>query len=351
MKGWAVAALALALGLTIGLLIWQGWREVADALALAGWGLLMPVPLFLLSLIPATLGWRAVFPKGQRPPFSKLLVASWLGSSVNWLLPVAQVGGVVARALWLKRQCPEIPGSGIAAATVVDKTLQAVSQALVGWIGVVLLVTHFDSPALLWASVGMTAILCVLLGIFVQMQRGGFFQKLVRQASRAKSLGGLAPMIGQAQDFDAAIREVYRRPGSLAVCVAWRLLSRLAYVAEMWWILRALGLNLGFTEALFLECLGQTVRAASFLVPGSYGVQEGGFVFLGKLLNIAGDLALALALGKRVRELLVGVPALLLLQATIGFSFLKRGGARRRSEATTLSVTSDTPAPSGETSP
>ena len=59
-----------------------------------------------------------------------------------------------------------------------------------------------------------------------------------------------------------------------------------------------------------LESLGAAVRSAAFVVPGALGVQEGGFVVLGRALGLTPEAALALALVKRVRELLVGGPGL-----------------------------------------
>ncbi|MDX6769446.1 MAG: TIGR00374 family protein, partial [Elusimicrobiota bacterium] len=63
-----------------------------------------------------------------------------------------------------------------------------------------------------------------------------------------------------------------------------------------------------------LESLGQAVRAAAFAIPGALGVQEGGYLVLGGLLGIAPDTALALSLTKRFRELVLGLPGLLVWQ-------------------------------------
>lgn len=322
-KSGALLLLFLALGLFVAVIAWQGWADVKHALALAGWGLLVPAPLFLLSLIPGTLAWWVLFPEQQKPRFGRTLVASWMGSSVNWLLPVAQVGGELARALWLSKHEPELKGALVAATTVVDKTLQAFVQALVGIFGVVLLVLFFQSAEVLIGALVFSVVLVFVLLVFVQLQRGGFFQKLAARASKTKIFAGFKDSLEQAEDFDKDIAALYSQPRRLLWSLFWRTLSRLALALELWWILWILGIELSFFHALLLESLGQTVRAASFLIPGSYGVQEGSFVLLGKLLNISGEFSLTLSLGKRVREFMVGLPALLLLQATLGFGFLE----------------------------
>jgi hypothetical protein len=60
-----------------------------------------------------------------------------------------------------------------------------------------------------------------------------------------------------------------------------------------------------------VEALTQAVRHASFLIPAGLGVQEAAVLLFGYLAGINGDLALSLALVKRMREILFGVPALL----------------------------------------
>jgi uncharacterized membrane protein YbhN (UPF0104 family) len=56
------------------------------------------------------------------------------------------------------------------------------------------------------------------------------------------------------------------------------------------------------------------VRSAGFAVPGALGVQEGGFILVGGLFGVGSDLALALSMVKRLRELIVGSTGLLLWQ-------------------------------------
>ena len=71
-------------------------------------------------------------------------------------------------------------------------------------------------------------------------------------------------------------------------------------------------------DAWLLESLILAIRAAAFFVPGAVGVQEGAFVLLGAVIGISPEVALALSLIKRVRELVIGVPALLAWQVSEG---------------------------------
>ena len=94
---------------------------------------------------------------------------------------------------------------------------------------------------------------------------------------------------------------------------------------EVWLILYFMGHPISIVEALVLETLAQTVRAAAFVMPGAFGVQEAGFMIFGALVGVPTDLALAVSLAKRVRELAVGLPALLFWQVSEGRFGLRRG--------------------------
>ena len=78
-----------------------------------------------------------------------------------------------------------------------------------------------------------------------------------------------------------------------------------------WFALRLFGHPVDASAALMLESLSQAVRHLAFIVPAGLGVQEAGLVLFGHALGISGEMALAVSMAKRVREVLCGLPALL----------------------------------------
>ena len=78
-----------------------------------------------------------------------------------------------------------------------------------------------------------------------------------------------------------------------------------------------------------LESLGQAVRSVGFMLPGGLGAQESGIVAAGMMVGIGPDLALAVALIKRARELAYGVPGLIARSAVEP----ARGRSERRAKA------------------
>ncbi len=81
-------------------------------------------------------------------------------------------------------------------------------------------------------------------------------------------------------------------------------------------ILHFFGTDIGLGSGLIIESLGQALKVVGFAVPGAIGVQEGGYVVVCRLLNIPPETAIAVSLIKRVREVVLGIPGLILWHRT-----------------------------------
>ena len=67
----------------------------------------------------------------------------------------------------------------------------------------------------------------------------------------------------------------------------------------------------GEGEQTLGEALTAAIRSIAFIVPAGLAAQEGGFILIGQMLGLDGSTALALGLIRRVREILLGVPGLI----------------------------------------
>src|SRR6266478_3749716 len=96
---------------------------------------------------------------------------------------------------------------------------------------------------------------------------------------------------------------------------------------EIWLALWILDLPDSFLNALILQSMVLTIRAAAFPVPAGLGVQEGGYLVVGNLLGIPGEGAFALSLVARAREIGLGIPALITWQVIEGRRLLRARSA------------------------
>ena len=303
-----VAGLALATGL----IVWQGAGEIMASLAEVGVAMLLLAPMYMVPLSLDTLGWRRLIAPGFKPVFGSLVRALWIGVSVNWLLPVAQIGGEFAKARLLVQHA--VPGHISGASVVTDKTVQAMTQVIYGLVGLCLLALLQTDANVLKAVLGTAAVFSLLLFGFYRAQRAGLFRFLAAAMARFAKGEYWLKLVGGAEALDQAILDVYGRRWDFVACCAWRMVGRVVMVGEVWVALYLLGHPVSIVEAIMLDSLGQAVRGVAFLIPGALGVQEGSYLLLGQLIGLGPEVMLSMSLMKRVRELLVGVPALIVWQ-------------------------------------
>ena len=141
---------------------------------------------------------------------------------------------------------------------------------------------------------------------------------------RSSGGGTWLKVIAGADALDAEIKALYRRRGAVFSSLIWKLASWTLGTGEVWLGLHFLGHPVSVLEAFVLESLTQAVRSAAFVIPGGLGVQEGSFVIIGTTLGIGPETALAMSLLKRVRELVIGIPALILWKMIEGRRLLRR---------------------------
>ena len=326
MKAASWIGLVVGLAIAVALVAWQGARTLVGLLASSNWSLLLVALFAVPSVLIATASWRLLFPPGRAPRFAVLVVAQWIGSSINLLLPVASLGGDVVGARLLT--LGSVPARDAVASVVVDKTVQIATLPLLGLIGVGALFALVPAAGSLGVAFGGVVILAaVLVALLVVVQRAGVFGFLAHRAERIARASGWKGLVARADDLDEAVRALYSRPARILGSCGLRLVARLFFVGEVWLAARLLGYPIGLVDAVALKTIAFVARAAAFPVPAGVGVQEGIFVAVGALIGLAPDVAIATSIATRVRELASGVPALLTWQYIEGRAFWPRRAA------------------------
>ena len=77
-----------------------------------------------------------------------------------------------------------------------------------------------------------------------------------------------------------------------------------------------------------IESLLYAIRTVAFAIPNAVGVQEGAYILLGSAFGLTPEMAIALSLLKRARDLAIGLPALGAWQALEGGRLWRRFAPR-----------------------
>ena len=100
-------------------------------------------------------------------------------------------------------------------------------------------------------------------------------------------------------------------------CAGW-----VASAISTWIALLLMGVHVRVTSVLAIESLICAARSIAFLVPNAIGIQEAAYAAVAPLFGIGSEVGLAISLLKRVRDVAVGVPILLLWQGAESRRFL-----------------------------
>jgi len=187
-----------------------------------------------------------------------------------------------------------------------------------GLIGIVSLIALEAGRDIVVGALAGSALLAAGIAGFIAVQHAGTFGFLARFAGRRRAGDRWNGLIDNAVALDDTIRALYRARGRIVAATALRLVARLALTAEVWLAAALLGNGITLFEAVMLKSLTGALRGAAFVVPGGWGVQEGGYVVLGALVGLSPEFMLALSLATRARELLIALPGLLAWQHAEG---------------------------------
>ena len=318
----AALGLAVGVGLLTAMFAWRGIDAVAGLLLEAGAAMLLVCLFDPPAQLLSAESWRSLFPKDSRPLRRRIFPASWMGSAVNSLLPVATIGGEIVKArvliLWSH------PGTVTAAAMTVDKTVQAIAVVLWGLIGAAILVAAVGGSDIALGILAGAALLIVGIAGFIAVQVKGGFSAMARKIARFIDADGDLALVENAEAMERVMREIYRHPGRILWATALRLLERVLLAGEIVLVAHLMGAPMGIAEAVILKGVIGAIRGMAFAVPGGLGVQEGGYVAIGALMGMSPDLMIALSLATRVREIAPSIPLIALWQAVEGRALMRR---------------------------
>jgi putative membrane protein len=310
MKIGSIVGGMVGLCLSTWLLESYGVGRILDLLHHAGWvGIVTVVAFHLVQILFSALGWWVIAgPTVPRPSLRTYMVMRWIREGVNNLLPVGQIGGefVVARLLQRggMKLAPAIAG------TVADLTIEMVTQILFTLLGLLLLLYSVGDGGIAGYVVSGLAIATLVAGSFFGSQWLGLASGIENGLIRLGRSFGWSATANVAGLRDALIG-CYRSPSRVAWATLWQMVSWLLGGVEVCLALHFLAHDVGIIPGVIIESLGQALKAVGFAVPGALGVQEGGYIVICQMFGLSPEIAIALSLMKRLREVGLGVPGLL----------------------------------------
>ena len=311
MKRLSYVLALLGVLIALALVSWFGFGNVVSAVGQIGWpefGLIIGWQIVLFVILGVA--WDVITPaRTMRRPWVLIWGRMVRDASTN-CLPFSQVGGFVfgARAVTLHG----IEWHTATASIVVDVTAEFLAQIAFACIGLGVLLARAPRSGLaipVEVGIGLAVVAC--FG-FVWLQKGAapLFARLGRRIA-GKWFTDAEERVAVLQ---AELGLIYGHTGKLALGFFVHLIGWISTGVAGWIAYRALGVPIDFDDALAIEALLSAAAALAFLVPVNAGVQEAGYAGLGAIFGIPVELSLGVSLLRRARDIVVGVPILLIWQ-------------------------------------
>lgn len=307
-----VGALA-AVGGFIGLLLMADPGRVAAMIVEMGAWLVLLATIHLGYILVLTFAWRALLRgQGVRRPVGELYRMRWIADAVNALVPFVFVAGEALRGVLQARET-DVRGDLAAAVIIVELTARFLSLVLFVAGGLVVLAARNGGGQ--WGVLGAAAVgLLILLAGFWWAQRSGGLMKVAGRIRRYTARRGWEKVAGDLEEVDRRLPSVYADRRRFATAVGLHFLAWVVSAGEMILVLRTIGRPAGPVDAWVFESIGQLVRNAGFFAPASLGAQEGGYALGAMAIGAGAAVGVGVSVIKRVRDLIIGLPALALWQ-------------------------------------
>jgi putative membrane protein len=314
MRSIAVLAAICGLALLTGLTVYYGFGAVMAAVASSRWATVLVVAARAAALAGAGIGWWVLVPARQPRP-SAFVLLRFVREGLNTFFPLAVVGGDVIGARLLAQ-------FGVAtklavASVLVDVFIQVVCLIVFVLAGVGIVASLVGNRTVTSTAIGLLAIaLPAVTGFFLTLNFGAS-ESVVRWLTvfgEKRQWRAFDHVV----DIGARLQEIWGNYRGLAESFVIHIVTIFFGAIEVWIALKFMNHPVSVMEAVAIESLGQGSRSAAFVLPGGMGVQDGALIAVCALFVVPAEVALAMALIKRVPDLILGAPALVGWQALEG---------------------------------
>ncbi len=307
-----LAAITAIAGLAVltGMIAYYGFASVLAAVVSSQWGTALVIVIRATAIATAGAGWWFLLTPIRRGP-GVFVGLRFVREGINTLFPVAGVGGDLIGARLLAQF--GVAASLAVASVLIDIFIQVVCLLIYVLAGLGIVLDLVGTHRLTTVTFAILAIAVPAVAGFFLTLNFGAFEPLVRRLVAFGEKRQWAAF-DHVVNLGARLQQIWRNRRGLS----WSFIVHLAAVffgaAEVWVVLLFMGYPVSPAEAIAIESIGQGTRAAAFVVPAGVGVQEGSLIAASAIFGVPAEVALAMALIKRVPDLVLGIPALLAWQ-------------------------------------
>ncbi len=270
--------------------------------------------LLIFAHIPSlyfdSYAWLVLMTKNRLSNTSAFLI-TWISQTSGKIFPTGNITGELVRVYLAKKSGQTF--SYASTTVLVDIFLATISLLIFGIFSFILIL--FKDSSLILEN-GFTYLILSMFLIFmatilfVMIIRNRLLYVLLKKIPFKDNLKLDRSKIISILRLDYLLYKLSHEEGVLFKSLAFRLLGWLAGAFEIYIFLLIIDVDANFLDVIIIESITAIIRSIAFFIPAGLGVQELAFVMIGEILGFSYTTSFSIALGRRLREVMVGIPAI-----------------------------------------
>ena len=159
-----------------------------------------------------------------------------------------------------------------------------------------------------YISLAVFFLTCILIFVLIRKRA---LKYLINEISRIFKVSLKKKIVLTLLKIDFQLFKLSQNKIKLFKAFSFRIIGWICGAFEIYVFLWVIGIDASLTDVVILESLTSLIKAFAFFIPGGLGVQELAFVMIGNFLGFSASISFSIAIGRRIREIFVGLPAVL----------------------------------------
>ncbi|NOX19155.1 MAG: flippase-like domain-containing protein [Chlorobi bacterium] len=283
-----------------------------------GWWLLPITGIWAFVYLLNAQAWSLVIKSFKHKiSFKDIFSISLSGFAINYITPVVNLGGEPYKIMALKER---LGLNGSVASVILYSMLHFLSSFVFWFLAIILAAVSLpltNDLRLILAA----AFLFTLAGVwfFYKRHKNGVFNSLLNLIKKLPFTAKLSEKMKLKEEslnkIDSQIIELYtKQRGTFFASLFLETFARIVASVEYIFILRAIGIDIGLEDAIYINAFSSLILNLFFFIPMGLGVREGSLFLIMGGLNITSAIGVYIGLVNRIREFFWILIGLLLIQ-------------------------------------
>ena len=256
-----------------------------------------------------TLAWAILMVKNKLS-IKTTFVITWISQTSGKFIPSGNITGEFVRFYLARRSGQKF--SDASSSVLMDLFIATFSLFIIGLLALIFIVFSLKSNFILDKyQYLIMALVLISLGslFFLLIIRKRIISKLLASTKKFEFLS--KKNVYNLIRLDISLNKLSFRKKLLLSAITLRLIGWIAGAFEIYIFLWIIGVDAKVTDVIIIESVTAIIRSAAFFIPSAIGVQELAFVIVGELVGYSGIVSFSIAMGRRLREIMVGIPAII----------------------------------------